>query len=34
LSRYYENDNWDEPNEHAPYVNADAWLDPEGEDLP
>ena len=34
LSRYYENDNWEEPNEHAPYVNADARLDPEGEDLP
>jgi hypothetical protein len=24
LSRYYENDNWDKLNEHAPYVNADA----------
>ena len=24
LSRYYENDNWNEPNEHVPYINADA----------
>jgi hypothetical protein len=34
LLRYYENDNWDKLNEHVPYINADARLDPEGEDLP
>ena len=34
LSRYYENDNWDESYEASQYVNADSRLDPEGEDLP
>jgi hypothetical protein len=34
LSRYYESDNWDAPVDKAQYVNADAQLDPEGEDLP
>ena len=34
LSRYYENDQWDESHDEAQYVNADARLDPEGEDLP
>ena len=34
LSRYYKTDNWDDLHETPVYVNADAWLDPEGEDLP
>jgi hypothetical protein len=34
LSRYYENDNWDESCDASLYVNADSRLDPEGEDLP
>jgi len=34
LSRYYESDNWDEAKDTPQYVNADARLDPEGEDLP
>jgi len=34
LSRYYESDNWDETKDTPQYVNADAQLDPEGEDLP
>jgi hypothetical protein len=34
LSRYYESDNWDAPIDKAQYVNANAWLDPEGEELP
>jgi hypothetical protein len=34
LSRYYESDNWDESQDAPQYVNADARLDPEGEDLP
>jgi len=34
LSRYYESDNWDETKDTPQYVNADARLDPEGEDLP
>lgn len=33
LSKYYENNNWEESNEHTSYVNADSQLDPEGEDL-
>jgi len=34
LSRYYENDLWDEEIDKSQYVNADARLDPKGEDLP
>jgi hypothetical protein len=34
LSRYHENDNWDDVYDAAQYVNADKRLDPEGEDLP
>jgi hypothetical protein len=34
LSRYYENDQWDESHDESHYVNADAHLDPEGEELP
>jgi hypothetical protein len=34
LSRYYENDEWGESTDVAQYVNTDAQLDPEGEDLP
>jgi hypothetical protein len=34
LSRYYENDNWDELHKASQYINVDAQLDPEGEDLP
>ena len=34
LSRYYENDVWDESHDISQYVNADARLDPTGEDLP
>ena len=34
LSRYFESDCWDELHEASQYVNADARLDPEGEDLP
>ena len=36
LSRYYESDDWDELcNEPQPeYVDIDARLDPEGQDLP
>ena len=36
LSRYYENDTFDEAKVHntSVYVNADVRLDPEGEDLP
>jgi hypothetical protein len=34
LSRYYKNDEWDESTDVAQYINADARLDPEGEDLP
>ena len=34
LSRYYESDNWDESQDAPQYVNMDAQLDPEGEDLP
>jgi hypothetical protein len=34
LSRYYENDQWDERQNAAQYVNADSQLDPQGEDLP
>lgn len=33
LSRYYENDQWAESSEKPQFVNADAWLDLEGEDL-
>ena len=34
LSRYHENDHWDEATDKSQYVNADLHLDPEGEDLP
>jgi hypothetical protein len=34
LSRYYESDQWDDPQISTQYVNADSRLDPEGEDLP
>jgi hypothetical protein len=34
LSRYYESNNWDESQDAPQYVNMDAWLDPEEEDLP
>jgi len=34
LSRYHENDHWDEATDKSQYVNADLQLDPEGEDLP
>jgi hypothetical protein len=34
LSRYYENDQWDESYDVSHYVNADTQLDPKGEDLP
>ena len=34
LSRYYENDEWDKSPDGSLYVNANIWLDPEGEDLP
>ena len=34
LSRYYENDEWDESSDGSLYVNADIRLDPDGEDLP
>jgi len=34
LSRYYENDEWDESPDGSLYINANTWLDPEGEDLP
>ena len=34
LSRYYENDQWSDPQVSIELVNADARLDPEGEDLP
>ncbi|KAJ8482182.1 hypothetical protein ONZ51_g5522 [Trametes cubensis] len=34
LSRYYENDNFDEPVNEWDYVNADVRLDPNGDFLP
>jgi RNase H-like domain found in reverse transcriptase len=34
LSRYYENNQWDESYNASHYVNTDARLDPKGEDLP
>jgi len=34
LSRYHENDHWDEATDKSQYVNADLHLNPEGEDLP
>lgn len=34
LSRYYENDTWDEAHNVHEYVRADARVDPGGEDLP
>jgi len=34
LSRYYKSDNWDEAKDAPQYVNVDARLNPEGEDLP
>jgi hypothetical protein len=33
LSRYYENDEWDEVHESHHYVNADVRLDPQLEDI-
>jgi hypothetical protein len=33
LSRYYENDEWDEVHESHQYVNADVRLDPNLEDI-
>ena len=34
LSRYYENDTCDKLHDTSQYVNTNAWLDPEGENLP
>jgi RNase H-like domain found in reverse transcriptase/Integrase zinc binding domain len=34
LSRYHESDHWDESYNTSQYVNTDARLSPEGEDLP
>lgn len=34
LSRYFENDTWDESHEPSHYVSVDARLDPEREDAP
>ena len=34
LSRYYENDEWDNSHDESLYVNADTQLDSEEEDLP
>jgi len=34
LSRYHENDHWDEATDKSQYVNADSRLNPKGEDLP
>ena len=34
LSRYYENNTCDELHDTSQYVNADAQLDPKGENLP
>jgi len=34
LSRYFKNDQWDEPHDKSHYVNVDTQLDPKGEDLP
>jgi hypothetical protein len=34
LSRYFENDHWEESHNQSQYVTADVRLDPEGEDLP
>jgi len=34
LSRYYENNHWDDLSDVSQYVNADSRLDPKGEDLP
>jgi hypothetical protein len=34
LSRYFENDIWDESLDGSLYVSVDSRLDPEGEDLP
>jgi hypothetical protein len=34
LSRYYENDTWDETHDIQDYVNADIRLDPEMDDIP
>jgi hypothetical protein len=33
LSRYFENNHWDEVHDGSHYVNTDAWLDHKGEDL-
>ena len=34
LSRYFESNTWDESHDDSQFVNVDARLDPEGEDLP
>ena len=34
LSHYYENDMSDDTHSENTYVNADIWLDPDGELLP
>lgn len=34
LSRYYENDHWDEKTPSSEMVNIDVQLDPMGEMLP
>ena len=34
LSRYYSEDTSEDKHPNHVYVNADAWLDPEGETLP
>jgi RNase H-like domain found in reverse transcriptase len=33
LSRYHKSDCWDESYDTSQYVNTDAWLDPDGEEL-
>jgi hypothetical protein len=34
LSRYFENNHWDEAHDASHYINADAQLDSDGENLP
>ncbi|KAK0214972.1 hypothetical protein IW262DRAFT_1465747 [Armillaria fumosa] len=34
LSRYYENDTWEDTHSINKYVQADAHIDPNGDDLP
>ena len=33
LSRYFESNTWDKSHDDSQYVNVDAQLNPEGEDL-